>query len=329
MPQKMWRYIFDSSGLHQVGILGLTVAVFLIEVVPLELQRRIVNDAVKHRQFYFIVTLCAVYAGVCVVHGGLKLCLNLYRAWIAQRATRDLRKRIRGLAVTEVVAVTDVLTVTDVESGGVAQERGIEIEMIVNESDPIGSFVAEAVSEPLLQGGILASVGAYMIHVDPIMSLMIGVLFVPQFIFVPMMQGAINRRTKGTISLLRLLSSSMTDLTGGGPDRVRQDDERITRVFTLYMGVFELKFTMNFLMNLCTHLQVVAALLYGGWLVLHSELEIGGVVAVISGISRLTDPWGDLVNYFRDVSLTNVKYRLLADTANQIATRHTTAPSPR
>ena len=34
----------------------------------------------------------------------------------------------------------------------------------------------------------------------------------------------------------------------------------------------------------------------------HTEqLEIGGVVAVISGIGRVTDPWGDLVNYFRAI----------------------------
>jgi hypothetical protein len=32
----------------------LTVAVFLLEIVPLELQRRIVNDLTKHRNFSLI-----------------------------------------------------------------------------------------------------------------------------------------------------------------------------------------------------------------------------------------------------------------------------------
>ena len=35
-------------------------------------------------------------------------------------------------------------------------------------------------------------------------------------------------------------------------------------------------------------------------------------MAFISGIARPNDPWGDLVNFFRDVSVTQVKYRLLA-----------------
>ena len=66
-------------------------------------------------------------------------------------------------------------------------------------------------------------------------------------------------------------------------------------------------------------LQRVAALLLGGWYVLQGQLEIGGVVAFISGISRLNDPWGDLVNYFRDLTVTQVKYRLLANAVNELA----------
>jgi ABC-type bacteriocin/lantibiotic exporter with double-glycine peptidase domain len=60
-------------------------------------------------------------------------------------------------------------------------------------------------------------------------------------------------------------------------------------------------------------------LLVGGWAVYDGRLEIGGVVAFISGIGRITDPWGDLVNYFRDVNLTQVKYALVRDAINQQA----------
>src|SRR5207244_4132177 len=102
-------------------------------------------------------------------------------------------------------------------------------------------------------------------------------------------------------------------------ENCRDDDRRIDRVFDLDMGIFRLKFTMNFFMNLCSHLQIVSALLIGGWWVYTDRLEIGGVVAFISGIGRLNDPWGDLVNYFRDISVTQVKYRLLSHAVNQLA----------
>jgi hypothetical protein len=36
-------------------------------------------------------------------------------------------------------------------------------------------------------------------------------------------------------------------------------------------------------------------------------------------VGRFTDPWGDLVNYFRDVNITQVKFRLVSDAVNQQA----------
>ena len=105
--------------------------------------------------------------------------------------------------------------------------------------------------------------------------------------------------------------------------------KRIDRVLRLNMGIYKLKFSMNFLMNFCNHLQVVGALLIGGWMVHTDQLEVGGIVAFISPIARLNDPWGDLVNYFRDLSLTQVKYRLVADRVSQLSERWLSFPTDR
>jgi hypothetical protein len=48
----------------------LTAIVFLLEIVPLELQRRIVNDLAKDRHFRSVTLLCTVYAGTVLVQGG-------------------------------------------------------------------------------------------------------------------------------------------------------------------------------------------------------------------------------------------------------------------
>jgi len=69
VPQSIYRYVIDVSGMHQVLLLLLTVGVFLLEVVPLELQRRVVNDLTKHRGFRFILILCAAYIGAALLQG--------------------------------------------------------------------------------------------------------------------------------------------------------------------------------------------------------------------------------------------------------------------
>ena len=301
LPRSVFGYVLGTSGLHQLFLLLLTVSVFLLEVVPLELQRRIVNDLVKHRPYSWVVGLCAVYAGIVLLQGGTKLALNIYRGWVGERAKRDLRRRVHTVVENPAAA------------SPAAEAQGITISMIVAEVEPIGGFVGESVSEPLLQIGIIFSVLAYLIHIDPWMALAAFALVIPQLVFVPLLQSAVNRRTGARIRVLRQLGIAMIDRSSGA-----DDDRRIDRAFALDMGIFKLKFTMNFLMNICTHLQIVSALLVGGWWVYTSRLEIGGVVAFISGIGRLNDPWGDLVNYFRDVNVTQIKYRLLVDAVNQL-----------
>jgi ABC-type multidrug transport system fused ATPase/permease subunit len=304
LPSSVFRYSLTTSGLHQLLLLVLTISVALLEIVPLELQRRIVDDLAKSRPYRWVIILCAVYACVVLIQGGAKLVLNVYRGWVGERAVRDLRRRIH--AVIEAPPTSSPAT----------DAQGIAVSMIVAEVEPIGGFVGSSVSEPLLQGGTLVSVFAYLIHLDPWMALGAFALFVPQFLFVPLMQAAVNWRAGSRVRVLRQLGIGVIDQSD---DHFRADERRIDRAFALDMGIFRLKFTMNFLMNLCGHLQIVSALLIGGWWVYTGQLAIGGVVAFISGISRLNDPWGDLVNYFRDINITQVKYRLLAGAVNDLA----------
>jgi ABC-type multidrug transport system fused ATPase/permease subunit len=294
LSEGFFRYIRATSWQHQIPLVLLTIAVFLLEVVPLELQRRIVNDVVKHRSYGAILILCGAYVAAVLLQGGAKLGVNIYRSWVGERAKRDLRRQVS--------------TATG-QTAPIAEAQGTAVAMVVAEVEPIGGFIGESISEPLLQAGVLATVIAYIVHLDPWMAAAAVGLFLPQLVFVPLMQHAMNRRTGARVWLLRQIGAGM--IAGRARDEVRID-----RVFQLDMRIFQLKFTMNFLMNLCSHLQIVAALLLGSWWVLQDQLEIGGIVAFISGLGRLNDPWGDLINYFRELSVTRVKFRLLADAVN-------------
>ena len=306
LPSNIYHYVWEASRWHQLPLVALTVCVSLLEVVPLELQRRIVDDAVKNREYWFVLVLCGAYAGAVLLQGGAKLVLNIYRNWVGENAVRELRRRVHAL-----VEATSAASST-------LEAEGIQASMIVAEVEPVGAFVGGSLSEPLLQAGILVSVLAYMIHVDLRMAAVAILFFIPQLIFVPMMQHSMNRRTNVRVRVIRRLSVSVIE-GGGDPARAQGVDERIDRVFRLNMGIFKLKFSMNFLMNLSTQLQIIGALAVGAWAVLHNELNIGGVVAFISGIGRITDPWGDLVNYFRDANINQVKFGLLRDAISQQA----------
>jgi ABC-type bacteriocin/lantibiotic exporter with double-glycine peptidase domain len=164
----------------------------------------------------------------------------------------------------------------------------------------------------VLNGGILLSVFGYMVFMQPWMALVAFALFCPQILFIPLLQEAINRRTKLRIETLRALSVDIVNAAADPPDAREQTyRSRVGDVFRLNMQIYRRKFGMNFLMNLMHHLGIIGILSVGGWLLLHGQTEVGTVVAFISGLNRMNDPWGDLVNYFRDMTNAGVKFRMI------------------
>ncbi len=303
LPRTIVGYVMRSSGSHQLVLAILSAMVFGISAVPLELQRRIINDAIKAGAAGPIVWLAAAYATVAVVQNGLKLGLNVYRGWVSERAVRRLRQRIFAQA-TSASAARDHS----------AEQAGVGVAMVLSEAEPIGQFVGISLSEPLLQAGVLASVIGYMVWLEPWMGVLSVAFLLPQIIFVPPLQAMINRRAERRISVLRTVSADMV----GNHHQPDIRNAAIDQVFQLNMGIFKVKYTQNFLMNVTYHSAVAVALGVGGYLAVNGRIEVGAVVAIVAGLGRLNDPWGDLVNWWRELAVVTMKYRLFVQAVDQL-----------
>ncbi len=311
LPRTIIGYVIRNSGIHQLGLAALSAAVFGLSAVPLELQRRIVNDAIKNGATETIVWLAVAYAGVALLEQALKLALNIYRGWVSEDAVRTLRRTLREAGLRE-PAHRDVDREAKSEAKDDDSETGTHAAMVVSEAEPIGGFVGMALSEPLLQVGILVSVIGYMTSLEWWALLLSAGFLLPQLLFVPMLQHAINRRAAERVQTLRHVGGDI--VSNGVPE-----EEGIQRVFELNMGIYKIKFSMNLAMNFMYHAAVAIALGVGGLLAVQGKLEVGTVVAIVSGLGKLNDPWGDLVNWAREFSVDSVKYRLFADAVGREA----------
>jgi ABC-type multidrug transport system fused ATPase/permease subunit len=299
MVRDLYRYIWQTSARDQVLLSVLSTCVFLLELAPLELQRRIVNSAVDHKPYRLIVILCLVYLGVSLLHGGIKLVTNVYRGSVGEATNRHLRMQ---LAPTE----------ESIAAGG--GDAGVRISIIVSEAEAVGGFAGGSFSEPVLNAGILLSVFGYMLYVQPWMALVAFLMFCPQLLFIPALQEAINRRTQRRIETLRAVSVAIVREAAERETAPRRHAyrRRIGYVYLLNVQIFIRKFGINFLMNLLYSLGVIGILAVGGWLVLNGRTEVGTIVAFISGLNRMNSPWRDLMNWFRDLTNAGTKYRLIA-----------------
>ncbi len=304
LPRTLTGYIWRRNAAHQAALCALAVAVFLLSAVPLEIQRRLVNDAIGSGAVQPILWLALAYMGVALAEGGLKLAMNVYRGWVSENSVRDLRRTISRQIDSDITALHT------------ADAEGIEMAVVLSETEPVGGFIGISVSEPLLQGGVLASVFGYMVYLQPQMALLCLLVFSPQFLFVPLMQRAINRRAALRIQTLRDVGGGIAGIHANDRRFALVQDSRIDRVFALNMGIYKLKFSMNFLMNAMYHFGIATTLAVGGWYAVTGQIEVGTVVAFLSGLAKVNDPWGDIVNWFREMAVSRVKYRLIVQASD-------------
>jgi ABC-type multidrug transport system fused ATPase/permease subunit len=237
------------------------------------------------------LVLTCIYGALVLVQGLTKLLLNIYRSWIAENAVRALRSFVGGMGSSG----------KSRDDKDDVRAQGTEISIVLAETDPVGTFVGASLSEPLLQVGILCCVFGYLAYLRPFMALVALLVLSPQFVFVPLIQRAINRKVSKRISTLRGASAGMVEQQPEAKAALRRQETRFFHVFRLNMVVLKLKFSLNFLMNLSHHLGIAVILGIGGWLVVNGKTEVGTVVAFMSGLMTIKDPWGDLVTWYQNL----------------------------
>jgi ABC-type multidrug transport system fused ATPase/permease subunit len=311
LPKNLFALIWSHSGIRQIFLVLLSAMIIPLGLIPLELQRRIIDDAIEQSSLSLLLDLCAIYLGIVILQGGLKYAMNMLRGRVSEAMARDLRHAV--------LAANDARS-TNTTAGDSSEEpaTGADVTVLTAEVDPVGNFTGGAYSIPIVEAGTLLATFAYMAIVEPVLGAIALGLFIPQAAIVPVIQSAINRRSQQRIETLRELGDNVVDQYGepdAGPevDRTTRLATLVNRLFFIRQMINRIKFRFKFLMNFIDHLAVIGVLFAGGWLVIEGNTQVGTVVAFLSGLQRLRAPWRDLVAYYRSASDARVKYGLIRD----------------
>jgi ABC-type bacteriocin/lantibiotic exporter with double-glycine peptidase domain len=296
MSSSLYGYVLKVSGRQQIRLAVITLALFPLSLVPLELQRRIVNYAVAHSALDLLLALGGLYLGVLLLQAALKFLRDIYMYRIAEGVTRILRRKIvhRGP-----------------RDGSI--DEGTKQAIISAESEKVGGFVAESVSLPMLQAGTVLSIAAYMLVIEPLVAIVAIVFLVPSVVVVGVAQPLLNRLSKSKITVVRALGDSVIHDGRHDPARREESDALVERIYDLRLRFANLKITTKSFNQLITGLGLLSILLVGGCLAIQDRTEIGIIVAFMSGYERMTSPVRDLLNFYRRLSMMRVQYRLVAD----------------
>lgn len=294
--KELYIYIWQHSAYHQIRTCFAALLTLPLALAPMEIQRRIFDDAISPKNVNLLILLVSIYAAVIVIQQLIKFVYNMLRAKTAEKTIRVLRNQL-----------VDNTAESDVE------DEGARVSMVTGEVEPVGSFAGDAFAQLITEGGVLVVVFAYMLYTEFWLAWVAALAFVPQAMLTPLVQKKINENSEKRIKHVRAVGDDTLAISTGEQSLDSRVTKRIGAIYILRMIISKLKFGLKAALNLLDHSADLAVLGFGGYLVITGESEIGVVVAFLSGLGQLRVPWRTLINYFRIASDAQLRFGMLRE----------------
>ncbi len=303
-PLHYW--IFSRYHGLQLLLLAIILISVFLRVVPLELQKRIINDAISKRDEYLLLWYCGLYISAVLLTGLSKYLINMLQVIIGQKILIGLRtelylyvlhlplQRYRGL------------------------RTGSAISAITGELNAIGAFLGQALAVPLTSILTYVAVFGYMYSLNHMLTLITIAVYPFEIIVIPLLQKRFNAWNQKRITTVREMSDTVNEAINGiveiqSYNRYQFEKSRISRLIdklyritiTLNMYKFGIKFSGNFFQALGPFL----LFLVGGHLAINGQFTLGALVAFLSAHEKLYDPWQELRLFYQEYQNAHVVYQ--------------------
>jgi ABC-type multidrug transport system fused ATPase/permease subunit len=275
-------------------------------VAPLEMQKRIVNEAIFLGDIELLMRYCGIYLAAVVLASGLKYVINILQALIGQRALADMRKALYHHILT---LPLNFFRKT---------QPGMVVASLVSELTAAGDFVGLAIAVPAVNLLTLLAFGGYLFWLNPLLAGVSLIIYPAVLTLVPMLQRRVNRSNKERVDTTRTLSDKIAETVTGihevhangtyGIENRKYDHlvEELRKnrvVWSLF------KDGVKVTNNLFNNLSPFFIFILGGYLAIQGQLELGALVAFLSAQEKLYDPWKELLDFYQAYQDATVRYR--------------------
>ncbi len=286
---SLWRYVWRMSGWRQLGLCALALLATALNLAPIELQRRLVDDAIAASDMALLWSLGLLYAGAILAHQGAKFALLVCQGWLSESATNYTRTHLLGLW-------------RDGRAGQGAGP-GEAAAILGGEVDRLGGFVGTGPSGAFADATLLLGLGGYMLFVDPPAAAIALALVAPQALLAPFMQRRLNRLMADQVSLGRDFAGALED---GEPEKLAP------RLYRNRMLIHVWKQIMKAALNLLNAAAPLGLLLVVGMQVIEGSTTLGVLVAFLTATTRLADPIRNLIGFYRRAAQAGVQHDMIA-----------------
>jgi ABC-type multidrug transport system fused ATPase/permease subunit len=157
--KPLLSWIFAGNRKLKLLLVLTVIVTVIIRIAPLEMQKRIVNQAIQLKAFDLLLIYCGFYLAAAVIAGGLKYLIAYLQTVIGRRALTDMRKDLYRHMLTIPLSFFR------------KTQPGTVVQAFVSELATAGDFVGMAVAVPLTSVLSLIAFTAYLPWLNPLLSI--------------------------------------------------------------------------------------------------------------------------------------------------------------
>ncbi len=303
-------WVRTSSIKLQILLLAVIAVTVAARVLPLEMQKKIVNQAITLSHMDLLFIYCGFYLLAVVTASGLKFVINWIQTVLSQEALSRIRKDLYAHILTLPLGFFR------------RTSSGMVVSSLVTEVVAAGDFVGQAMAVPVTNVLTLVAFGAYMFYLNPLLAAVSLTIYPLVLLVVPRLQRRSNEANKKRVDVTRVLSSKIGETISGIHEvqgngsytienkRYGEFVDELTRIrvtWNLYRQ--SVKVINNFFLGLGPFL----LFLIGGYLTIRGRFDLGAMIAFLSAYEKLYDPWKEMMDFYQLYQDASVSYRRLME----------------
>jgi ABC-type multidrug transport system fused ATPase/permease subunit len=307
IERTLFSFIWKYSKRDQLILLMVTLTLFPLLYLTLELPKRIINDAIgatsdrvpllgfEVGQVPFLMILCGLFLISVLLHGMMKMRINTMKGILSERLLRRLRYTLIARILRFPAPYFE------------RTSQGELVSMVTSEAEPMGGLMGDAVAQPVLQAGQMLTILGFLFVQSFAFGLAACALIPLQAWLIPRLQRQINMLNKSRVIQVRALAAEIGEsaagaatlrTNGGWRYRLAMISDRLGRLYLIRFEIFQKKFFMKFINNFIGQMTPFFFYSIGGYLAITGDITVGALVAALAAYKDLASPWKELLAYY-------------------------------
>ncbi len=304
--RSLFYWILRKHRGIQLLLLVIILASLFFRVFPLEMQKRIINEAIHLRDEQLLYLYCGLYIGAVVLASLSKYVINMIQTVLGQKILVEMRTELYNHILQLPLQFYRKM------------QPGTVISAMTAELNAIGFFLGGALAIPLTSVLSFLVFLGFMFSLSPLLALLSVSIYPFELIIIPLLQKRYNRLNKKRIRTTRAMANVVNEAISGIHEihanaTYKLEEKRIggfiDRLYSLLKRLFFVKYGIKFANNLFQSVGPFILFLVGGYLAINGEFTLGALVAFLSAYEKVYDPWKEMLEYYQSYQDAKVRYK--------------------